>query len=226
MNIILKCLWQTAAALLDVKLWGVFLLSLLLNIAVWIGLLYGTWDIVHDHPSLQIGWINSLAETASMGLAVFLTFLLFPLTLPLIITLFEETISIHIDRKSYGVISTRSAMNSRERVLMGVKFFAITLGLNLLFVPFYFVPVLNVVLYYAVNGYLLGREFFEMVASRHVIPEDLRKMRKKHRAKLIAAGMIIVFAALVPVLNLFVPILAVVFMVHFYYKVRLPSTGY
>src|SRR3546814_19848101 len=59
-----------------------------------------------------------------------------------------------------------------EAVFGNVIFVLITLILNLLVLPLYLVliwiPPLKLLLFYLLNGYLLGREYFEMVAVRRL----------------------------------------------------------
>ncbi|MEJ0071726.1 MAG: hypothetical protein WDO24_26715 [Pseudomonadota bacterium] len=44
--------------------------------------------------------------------------------------------------------------------------------LNLVLLPLYFVPGLNLVLFYGANGYLIARGYFEQVAVRRLaLPE-------------------------------------------------------
>ena len=53
-------------------------------------------------------------------------------------------------------------------VLDGVKMAVIALIANILILPFLFVPPVYAALAYGLNGYLLGREYFEMPAFRRV----------------------------------------------------------
>lgn len=220
MNIVVQSLLLSARALLDRKLWSMFILSAIINLIAWAALLKGVWWLIHDHPSIQVDWLRHVVEAASMALSIFIAFLLFPLTFPLIITLFEEYISIYIERKHYGSISNVSIMTVKEKVVAGIRFFGILLVLNLLLIPFYFIPVINVVLYYGINGYLLSREFFEMVVGRYESLVSVRRIRKKYWRQLTIGGIVLMFGAVVPVLNLLMPVLTVIFMVHFYHNIR------
>ena len=90
--------------------------------------------------------------------------------------------------------------------------------LNLICAPLYLalllLPPLGLLLFYAVNGYLLGREYFELVAERRLRPDRAAALRRAHRFRLPVYGAGIAFALTVPIVNLAVPVLATAFMVH------------
>ncbi len=67
--------------------------------------------------------------------------------------------------------------------------------LNLVSLPLLFVPVLNLFWFLALNGYLMGREFFSLAALRRLTWEEARALRRQHGAAIFAIGL---FAALLP----------------------------
>ena len=64
------------------------------------------------------------------------------------------------------------------------------------------------------NAYLLGREYFEMIAMRHMTPEEARRLRKENAPRVLAAGFIPALVALVPLVNVVVPIFSTIYFVH------------
>ena len=92
--------------------------------------------------------------------------------------------------------------------------------LNIIVLPVYivalFIPFLSLALFLALNGYLLGREYFELVATRHMRPRDARTLRKQSGGQVYLAGMVIAGLFAVPFLNLLAPILGAAFMMHVY----------
>ena len=77
-------------------------------------------------------------------------------------------------------------------------------------------PGVNLIAFYVGNGYLLGREYFEMVAMRHLPAEEARRLRKAHMGYVSLCGLIIAGLASVPILNLLTPLFATAFMVRIY----------
>jgi CysZ protein len=79
------------------------------------------------------------------------------------------------------------------------------------------VPAINLIAFYIGKSYLLGREYFEMVAMRHLPPEEARNLRKANMTYVfMSCGLFIAGFASVPILNLLTPPFATSFMVHIY----------
>jgi uncharacterized protein involved in cysteine biosynthesis len=96
----------------------------------------------------------------------------------------------------------------------------VALALNLLVLPLYLLPGANVILYLALNGYLLGREYFEQAAQRRLGLRAVGQLRRAAGARLWLAGVWIAALLTVPVLNLVAPVIATCFMVHLFEGLR------
>ncbi len=82
-----------------------------------------------------------------------------------------------------------------EGLLNGLRIAWPALLLNLVSLPLMFVPVLNIVWFLALNGYLMGREYFSLAAVRRMRWEEGRALRRKHAGAIFAIGL---FAAILP----------------------------
>ena len=71
-----------------------------------------------------------------------------------------------------------------------------------------------------VNGYLMGREYFELVALRHMEPVAARIAFRRNRNRLSVAGAVIAVMLGIPLVNLLAPIVATAFMVHLFADMR------
>jgi CysZ protein len=97
-------------------------------------------------------------------------------------------------------------------MLSALKLLGISVLLNLLVLPAYFVPGLNLPVWLALNGYLVGREYAEMVATRRLAPAAADRARGERRLTFWAAGVVVAALLAVPVLNLVAPIVGAAFM--------------
>lgn len=179
-----------------------------------------------------VGWMfDWIAEAASwLGDVAFLsvmltvTFLLFPAVTTTIVSLFLDEIIGAVEDKHYPGRGAPRAQPMPELIGQSLKFLAIVVGVNVLALPIYavlfFLPPFNLVFYYLLNGYLVGREFYEMVSIRRMTPEEAIVLRKRFGGRVILAGAVIVFCMTVPVLNLLVPVLAAAAMVHVFESMR------
>jgi CysZ protein len=92
----------------------------------------------------------------------------------------------------------------------------VVLVVNLIALFLLLVPGVNLIAFYVGNGYLLGREYFEMVAMRHLPPDEARRLRRANMGYVSLCGLIIAGLASVPILNLLTPLFATAFMVRVY----------
>lgn len=180
---------------------------------------YGIVWILSETAFVSIGWLDWVLDWfAGIGTGVLVWFL-FPAILPLIAAMFLEQIADRIEMREYHITNPPSLPFWGE-VASGLSFAAFSLFVNLLLLPFYLFPLLFPFLYYPVNAYLLGREFFETCSARHVGRKEARELRKSYRLSVLLAGGLLVATVNTPVLNLFAPFIGVALMVHLYQKIK------
>lgn len=76
------------------------------------------------------------------------------------------------------------------------------------------------VLFYGLNGWLLGREFFQMAARRHLNAAEAAELRRRNMARITITGVIIAFLLTVPVFNIVVPLLSAATFTHLFHLSR------
>jgi uncharacterized protein involved in cysteine biosynthesis len=74
--------------------------------------------------------------------------------------------------------------------------------------------------FYVLNGYLLGREYYETVALRRLDARLAGELRRRNRWRVFLAGVVITLMLTVPLLNLIAPVIATAFMVHIFEIIR------
>lgn len=85
-------------------------------------------------------------------------------------------------------------------------------------------PLFAPLIFWGVNGLLLGREYATLVAQRRMGIEGARGFRKKHWMKIWFAGTLMAIPLTVPVVNLFIPILGVATFAHVYHRLAPQNT--
>lgn len=215
----IEALLKTVDSLKIVYLWKVMFLSALITIIIFIGLIAGLMYAIGFFEIEGGGWIASLISWAGSGSAFVLSWFLFPVTLPIITYLFLDGISDNVEKELYPDKQGNSP-SFLKTLPSDIKLIVVLVVLNILILPLYLVPFVNLFIYYLLNGYLLGREFFELIALRHGSRKEARALRRDHRFAVIFAGILITLAATTPILNLFAPVLATTFMVHVFHNLR------
>jgi CysZ protein len=203
---------------------GVLIKSLLLTAALYVALLVLAFVVVPPLIHFDWSWLEWLAEAA--GLAVFLVagFLLFPAVATLFVSLFLEEIAEAVERRFYPSDPAGKSTDAATAFALSLRFTVVLVLLNLLVLPIYLLgmifPPLNVVVFYGLNGYLLSREYFELVSSRHLPPDGMRRLRRSEQGRLILTGIVIAFLLTVPIVNFVAPLLATAAMVHVFKDLR------
>lgn len=76
-----------------------------------------------------------------------------------------------------------------EGVWNGIRIGLPALFLNMIAIPFYFIPVINAVVFYTLNGFLMGREYATVTAARHMSYADAVSFRKRHGGAVFVVGL-------------------------------------
>jgi len=172
-------------------------------------------------------WTDALAwlvDIAAIGAIAVASFFLFPAVMVSIMAMLLDDIAEAVERRYYPELPPARPQPLAEAILGNLIFVAITLILNLLVLPLYLVliwiPPLNLLLFYLLNGYLLGREYFELVAVRRLDLPAAKRLRRESRGRVIVAGAVITFLLTIPLVNLVTPIIATAFMLHIFEDLR------
>jgi CysZ protein len=100
--------------------------------------------------------------------------------------------------------------------VQSAKFFGVVILGNIVALLLLLVPGINIAAFFVVNGYLLGREFFEFAAMRHLPEVEARALRRRHGGTVFLAGLLIAAFVAVPLLNLTAPLFAAAMMAHLF----------
>jgi uncharacterized protein involved in cysteine biosynthesis len=74
--------------------------------------------------------------------------------------------------------------------------------------------------FWAVNGYLLGREYFQMAAMRRLGRDGAAALRRRHRGQIFAAGLLMAAPLSLPLVNLVVPVLGAATFTHLFHRLN------
>ena len=205
--------------------WKSLGLTVLALVLLWIGLresfvlvaLPWLQAFVPDLPDWA-GWLGFvLAIFASLGLALVLALLIAPVT-ALIAGLFLDDVADVIEKRDYPNEPAGRAMPLGEALVASLKFLGVVILGNIVALFLLLVPGVNIIAFFLVNGYLLGREFFEFAAMRYRTPAEARAYRVQNRGLVFTAGLVIAAFLAVPILNLMTPLFAAGLMVHLHKK--------
>ncbi|MEE9301845.1 MAG: EI24 domain-containing protein [Alphaproteobacteria bacterium] len=178
---------------------------------------------------LDIGWLDSFIDALGVLAAVFVAWLLFPVIAVMIAYMYTDPIAEAVEARYYPDLPPAKPETVWHYAKAGIRFEIVALALNILILPLAIIPFVNVIypfIFFAMNGYLFGRELFEIVAPRRMSFAQTRTLRRRHRIKLLLAGALIAGMFMVPIFNLIAPVVATAFMVHVFHGLAPRGDGW
>lgn len=187
-------------------------LSFALLVVAYAVLLLGIAALTPDQIELPVigpvEGLHSLLGWASLFLILFFSiFLMIPVAAAFA-GLFLEDVAAAVEERHWSWLPPPRVLTWAE----GLRSSANLIGLLLIVgvVSILLLPVLGPfapVLFWAVNGFLLGREYFTMVALRRMTEAEMRAMRRRNAMTIWAAGALMAAPLSVPLVNLVIPVL-------------------
>ncbi len=215
-----KALAQMGDKAFQKVIWLSIILTLVLYAAVIAGLYYYFFaDLQVSLPLIPDSWNQSLSDMVQSGLVLVLIFaaaLIFPGVATVLMGLFLDDIAEAVEKRYYPDDPVGKPLALGPTIWESVKFAALLIVVNILVIPAYFIPGVNVALYYVMNGYFLSRQYFEMVAWRHMPLTHVYALRRRVQWRIFPAGLIIAFIMTIPVLNILAPVVLTAVMVHLF----------
>lgn len=193
-----------------------------LTLALFIALLVGVEVLIAELTRFSWPWADwTLAVGTGLALFVAFFFLMSPVTAAFA-GLFLDSVAEKVELRHYPSDPPGIALAPGQAILTAIQFFALVLVVNLAILPAVFFGV-GAIMLVAVNAYLLSREYFEMVAMRHLSIEEARDMRRENAPLVFAAGLLPACLSLIPFVNLVIPLYATSYFTHLFKSVQVSS---
>lgn len=161
------------------------------------------WPIV----STIIFWLMGAGILVGAG------FLLAPTT-ALTAGLFLDDVAEYVEQKDYPNDELGRPVPMGAALFLALRFGIIVILANLVALMLVLLPFINVTVFFLVNGYLLGREYFTFAAMRFGNEKRADQIRRQNGSAIFMAGLVIAGVMAVPILNLITPVFAAAMMVH------------
>ena len=197
----------------------------LLTLATFVVLIGAVAALLFGLDLTGVSWLDPVLATAGSIVVLVLAWLLFPVAVGLILGLFAEDVVELVERRHYPGLPKAPGMSLAAQVSTGTCFLVVAIPLNLIALPLYLIPGANLPVYLALNGYLLGREYFELVVGQRLPLREVSRLRREQRGRLWRAGVLIAVMLLLPIFNLVAPVVAIAFMVHLVTPLVLRASG-
>ena len=215
----LKSAFRAFGDLFSPEFRSVLLKALGLTIALFIAVLIITEVLIASFTHFSWPWADRLVEVGTgLALIVAFFFLMSPVTAAFA-GLFLDQIAEKVEERHYPWDPRGTPLPVGRAILISIQFFVVVLLVNLAVLPMVFFGIGAFVLV-AANAYLIGREYFEMVAMRHMPVEEAKMLRKENSPTVFIAALLPAFMSLVPFVNLAVPLFSTAYFTHLFKSVQ------
>lgn len=216
----LRAYLRALGQLSDRRIVRLCLLAALLAVAVFVLAWLGAVLLLRQTTLTEIDWLEGLLDWLGVLAPLPLVWLLWPAVFGSMLGLFLDAAAAAVERRHYPELPPAPGLPLLQAAWASLRFLAVLLAANLLLLllllPTLLLPALFPLAYYLVNGWLLGREYFELVALRRLKPAPARALRRRHPWALLSFGIATALLLTVPVVALAVPVLGTMAMVHMF----------
>ena len=193
--------------------WKWLLKSLLYTLGMLIILWVFLSNIIGNILFFEIGFLNSLSHFFAGFVLIFALSALMPIIASGVIGFFADDIAAQFEEQFYPQDPLGKAMSLRAALFFTLKF-TLLLSITLLLTLPAFIFGIGFIILFLANSWLLGREYFMLIAMRHMDENSAKQFYAKNAGRVFIGGVIISLFTLIPFLNLITAAFAALFMVH------------
>ena len=231
-GIIFTCFFSALSQLTDARFRRVFLIGIGLSIALLIAAVAGfTWLLDWITPEQiwvpvlgEVRWVHELVSWGGAFLLIALSIILMVPVASAITSMFLDDVANAVEAVHYPDLPPSKPVPYGEALRDTINFLGLLLGANLvaLILVIFLAPAAPLI-FWAVNGFLLGREYFTMAAARRLGRPQAIALRRKHVGTIWAAGVLMAVPLTIPFVNLLIPILGAATFTHLFHQLSRPA---
>ncbi len=169
----------------------------------------------------EISWLGDLLGWGSLLLMFILSIFLMVPVASAITSMFLDDVAQAVEDVHYPHLPDIPRTPFGDAFRDTINFLGVLIGANLLAIIAYgLLPFAAIVIFWGLNGYLLGREYFQIAAMRRIGRQNAKALRKQHSGEIWLAGCLMAIPLTVPLLNLIIPILGAATFTHLFHRLN------
>ena len=234
MKKLITAIERTAAQMFERSFLKVFLFGMFTTVgAILLSYLISN-ELMKEMPLYSSDWqwwqdiVNDMIGFVLNTAFIFLIFLFFAPISTIFIAIFLDDIIDCVEEKYYPENKAGKRLGVAHLAFLALRIMFFIIVLNILMLPLYvllfWIPFVPLVLFYILNGYLLGWGYYEMVAVRHLGIKQAGVHRKSIRGVILTAGLIMTFLFMIPIVQFTIPILGAALICHLFHIGRVEQT--
>lgn len=222
---ILSAFFAALSQISDRRFLWVFLQGVGLTVLLLFGLYaFAFWGMAWLLPdTLALPWVgeiglsDTLISWGSLGIMLVLSVFLMVPVASAFTGLFLDEVADAVEARHYAHLPQGQPLGLAANIRESLSFLGVIIVANALALVFYFTPFAPF-LFYGLNGFLLGREYFRMVAMRRLGRVETKRAFRRNLLTIWGAGTLMAIPLSVPIMNLVIPILGVATFTHIYHR--------
>jgi CysZ protein len=198
-------------------------LAILLLLAIYAAFVTVLPYLVPD--TLTLPWIgpvsgvDTLLGWASLGLMVLLSIFLMVPVAAAFAGIFADDVADAVEARHYPTLPPAPQPSLGDSLVSAANFMGLVIAVNALaFVVYLFSGPFAPLVFWAVNGYLLGREYFSSIATRRLGKDGAKALRKRFGGRIWLAGALMAAPLSIPLVNLVIPVLGAATFTHMFHR--------
>lgn len=206
-------------------LW-LLLLSLLCSVAIFAASCGAVWWLISQTDFLgselaQRWHLDQVAGGAGLLVVSVLFYFSFPAIITALVSLTLEPVLGRLEQAHSHDLAPLRDSSIMEQLRVALRQLRRTLFITILLMPFYFIPGIGWLVALLVNAPLLARDYYYLIALRHIDLPTAEAHYKQHKWALWGRGLNIAALFLIPFINLLAPLLALQLMLQTILRLRL-----
>ena len=173
----------------------------------------------------EVSWVDNLISGASVLLMMVLSVFLMVPVASAFTSMFLDDVAQAVEDEYYPALPAVEPLSWIDGLQDTLRFLGVIMVANLLALIVYAFMAMTVVLapftplvFWALNGYLLGREYFQLVAMRRMDRPAAKALFRKNSSTIWLAGTLMAMPLSVPLVNLLVPIVGAATFTHLFHR--------
>ena len=170
----------------------------------------------------EVTWLDDLLGWSSLFLMLILSVFLMVPVASAITSMFLDEVAQAVEDRHYPHLPPATKVPFGEALKDTVNFLGLLIAANTIALILYIIPVFtpfSLFIFWGLNGFLLGMEYFTLAAIRRVGRQGAKDLRKQHRGTIWLAGTLMAMPLSLPLLNLVIPILGAATFTHIFHSV-------
>ena len=168
-----------------------------------------------------VQWLDDLLSWSSVLVMLLLSVFLMVPVASAITSMFLDDVAQAVEDRHYPGLPKAQSVPFLDALRDTLAFLGVLIAANLAAILLYvlFSPA-TLFIFWGLNGFLLGREYFTLAAMRRVGRAKAKELRRAHVGTIWMAGVLTAVPLSVPLVNLLIPILGAATFTHIFHKLN------